>query len=395
MMYSPALEKLARKLIGFYSGLEPNAIPEIEVLLLQEGDQVNEYLFVTGLAGLCYAVIRSNERLQSNPELADIRNHCHGLYRINQAMGVKIFNTFRQLSETFAEQGISSIPLKGLRYATLLYDGDFGIRQTSDLDLLVQEKDWRAIDEICTTKFGASGRKFANATFSILPLLRRLWKKIYTTHEIETIEVQSTSVDFHRHLFPKSRFSLYNQETTWRKAIKSEYPSVFYLTCTMELVFCLAVTWKNMVSILRNTDNLLDNKEKVRGYFRLLSHMDFVKLVVLKHNYIDWNLLYRDMRQFGVVREIGGLFLMYLSDYPALLKLVPDQIISKIKADIAKDAEYHTALLALYEFTYSMNKDLLTYPDAETIIFRKMRNWRITLSEQVAKMQKLKKRGFQ
>ena len=70
-------------------------------------------------------------------------------YYITLSRGTMLYDTFRKVAEAFNGHGIEVVALKGIHLAEWLY-GDIGLRQLSDIDLLVRKEDGERCLQILT-----------------------------------------------------------------------------------------------------------------------------------------------------------------------------------------------------------------------------------------------------
>ncbi|NCA76366.1 MAG: hypothetical protein EOM90_08525 [Alphaproteobacteria bacterium] len=120
--------------------------PEPEDILLMENlaEQVDDWNYFTGQAIRCgfgpllyknLPLIRQYERI---PEAT--KHDLNQIYLRSLARNMIIYEHFHRAVKAFTEQGVSVIALKGIYLASHLYP-DPGLRQMSDIDLLVDLKD--------------------------------------------------------------------------------------------------------------------------------------------------------------------------------------------------------------------------------------------------------------
>lgn len=94
--------------------------------------------FGSRLAGMAYRTL-SNAAESEVP--ASLMRQLRGAYFANQMMMQTVIEDFTGLQETLATRSIPIIVIKGPALAAYAY-GDFGLRKTGDLDLLVRKSDF-------------------------------------------------------------------------------------------------------------------------------------------------------------------------------------------------------------------------------------------------------------
>ena len=139
-------------------------ISNIENLITSVNDW-NFFLECTFIHGITSLVSKNLKSYKEVPE--KIRILLNHTYHITLRKNVVLYDALQKILYTFARYNVAAIPLKGIYLAETLYK-DIGLRQMSDIDLLLKESDVNmAIDLLTGLGFVASGRiksKYINST---------------------------------------------------------------------------------------------------------------------------------------------------------------------------------------------------------------------------------------
>ncbi|MBA3900134.1 MAG: nucleotidyltransferase family protein [Bacteroidetes bacterium] len=250
----------------------------------------------TYLAPLLYNNFKKIYRKDLLPEkpMAFLRKS----YQNVLARNIRLFNDYKQVSEIFTNAGLAHAPLKGIFLGTEIYK-DIGLRHTSDIDLLVREKDveiardallksgWRLIPQIAKSKF------IANITTNPHPY--------QLSNGLSTIELH-----VHIHNSPKTYQVII--EDYWKLAtIKpdSEHEYILNPACLIQHL-CIHL-----------------DKHLWKGKTKFISFIDIDEVVRHYGNKLDWNLLENINKKYNCEQEVLAILFVcqkYLeSPIPAFL----------------------------------------------------------------------------
>lgn len=127
--------------------MDERSASELDLLVRRniDWDNLVSHSKVHGTAGLLYRNLTTNISQDLLPEAAieNLRN----FYLLTTATGLQYLLHLKEFAEAANAVGVEIMVLKGAAMAEELY-GDLGLRQLSDVDLLIREEDWPAARNI-------------------------------------------------------------------------------------------------------------------------------------------------------------------------------------------------------------------------------------------------------
>jgi hypothetical protein len=184
-------------------------LEQIDCLILEVTDW--DYLIRTiidrGIAPLLYKKLALLTNSSMMPDT--VRTKLQKTYYVTISRGTILLDYFQNIADAFSKQSISIIGLKGVYLSENLYH-DIGLRQFSDIDLLVHEEDGeKCLTILESMGFRATGAmklsKFVNSQFDIVH---------YTP-----MVLNGVSIEIHIKLHRKGeKYNLITSEV-WRNAV--------------------------------------------------------------------------------------------------------------------------------------------------------------------------------
>lgn len=212
-----------------------------------------------------------------------------------------IYEHFRNAVRAFSENGISVIGLKGIFLAEKIYN-DIGLRQLSDIDLLVQKEDvLKCRDILSGMGYLASVRK--KSTFI---------QSIHDIKHLPPLVMNGVSIELHTKVNTDSFDFKINIEDFWLRAINTTIAD----TATLQL---------NPVDMIIHLCVHLDTHFK-SGNVRFYYICDIAAVVNHYQNSMDWQLLEKIIADYNC-KKITLNYLFLCHKY--LSAKVPEYLLNK------------------------------------------------------------------
>jgi hypothetical protein len=117
---------------------DDKSLIEKQSILITDWNQFCIRAIKLGIGNLAFSQLQKIKNIQVIP--SKIMTHLNAIYHRSLLRNILLSAYFKKIQNSFSEKGIPIIPLKGIYLAETFYI-DIGLRQMSDIDLLVQEKD--------------------------------------------------------------------------------------------------------------------------------------------------------------------------------------------------------------------------------------------------------------
>jgi len=202
-------------------------------------------------------------------------------YLKNLSRNIIIYQHFREVISVFAAQGISVIALKGIYLADNIYQ-DIGLRQLSDIDLLIQPKDIeKAANVLIKTRYSSIA-------------IQEKWN--FNDNKDYGFVKGGVFVELHQHIHqPYEGFSVDIREY-WERAKNT----------TIDGMEVLALSLEDMIQHL--CIHLFVHFRK--GRFSLTNFCDIAELLKLPTRSLNWKFLQKINNKYICTTEVGKILLL-------------------------------------------------------------------------------------
>jgi len=218
---------------------------------------------------------------------------------------------FRKIAEQFTQQNIPVIALKGIYLSEWLYH-DIGLRQFSDIDLLVKDED----ASTCLAILEAMGyRHSGNPRIEISEFIDaqlKLYEKTVEFAHYEPEILNGVSVEIHIKLFTESEGYDLNLDEIWKNAIPTVLNGI--------PVFTLG-TYDLLIYLCLHLD-----KHFRQGRVQFTCFNDITNLLVKYSDTLDWAIFTETCRKYKCVDIVFPYFVLV---HKYMNISVPDYIITK------------------------------------------------------------------
>lgn len=194
-----------------------------------------------------------------------------------------LFDVFREIAEKMNQKGVKAVALKGIYLAEHLYS-DIGLRQLSDIDLLVKNDELTTVIKIFEELgFKKSEFEFGNTMLSVLE----------PTH-LPPFTRKGVSVEVHTRLHgPTHRYQLPVEDMIERSVKTVIWGQSFHVFEVHDLIIYLCL----------HADKHLNS-----NHLQLYSYADITRLLTMHRNEIDWEIFQRRINEcrggFEVMKQL-------------------------------------------------------------------------------------------
>ncbi len=296
--------------------LHPNS-SELEQLnelipLVQDWDYLIHTIIDRGIAPLFYTKLSLLPNSSLIPET--VKTNLQQAYYKTVRRSVLLYEHFRKIAEAFVAQNIPLIGLKGIYLSEWLYQ-DIGLRQFSDIDLLVKKED----AESCLSILEGLGYKPSTSA--------KLAEIVYAELQKEMVHYppmisNGVSVEIHIKIHPKNPKYQVSVPILWKNAIPATINGI-------------------TVSALNNTDLLIHlclhlDKHFRTGHVQFTCFNDITNLLEKYGDTLNWNEFSESCRLYSC-EEIVFKYLIMVHKF--MNAAVPADIIQKHSVLLSKQDE--------------------------------------------------------
>ena len=177
------------------------------ILEVKDWDYFTKTIIDRGIAPLLFKKLLALKNSFLIPDAVQAK--LQQTYYITISRGTLLLNYFQNIANSFSNQGISVIALKGVYLSENLYH-DIGLRQFSDIDLLVHEEDGERCLDIL--------RNLGYRAVSALKLSEFVSSQFDTVHYTPMV-LNGVSIEIHIKLHRKGeKYNLLTSEL-WKNAV--------------------------------------------------------------------------------------------------------------------------------------------------------------------------------
>ena len=213
------------------------------------------------------------------------------------ARNMRLYQQLLQTVSLFNRHGINVILLKGAHLAEGVY-GNIALRSMSDVDLLVRKNDLQAVHEILVNDGYSYAHEGSLSNTKHLPPYRK---------------EKGVCLEIHFHITDPPYADRININEMWQRACQANYQGVDVLTLSLEDLYL----------------HLCLHSALQHGFDTgLVSCLDITALIENNLEKIDWELLWKRGREWGIERSI---FLMAALAERMLGVPIPSPIAGKIE----------------------------------------------------------------
>lgn len=227
-------------------------------------------------------------------------------YYLTLSRSVMLYEHFREVMKAFNEAEIDIIALKGIYLSEKLY-GDIGLRQFSDIDLLVKEED----GEKCIAILEQSG--YHPSGYKVAEFVR---KNTETLHFPPMIK-DGISIEIHT--------KLHKKRETYEMDIKSVWDNASSITLNGAKVL-VPDLYDQLIHLCLHLD-----KHFRGGHVQFTCFNDISNFVEINRSIIDWNLLIEKCKSCKCESIVFG-YLLLVQQYMNVL--LPENITEKYSSSL-------------------------------------------------------------
>jgi hypothetical protein len=287
------------------SSIEAKELENIRELLREDLDW--NYLLRSGIRSRTFPLLYAH----LNAELAslapeDVVEQFSNRAKKIHARNLILTNELCRVSRLLQKNGIEPIPYKGPALAAILY-GNIGLRQFTDLDILVKFSDVLKARNILLDE----GYQPADDIEPMTPSQRRAFFHFHYTYDFHHKE-SGHRLEMHWGIVPRHFGIGLDYDQLWKRAVRTSFCNVSLLTLSPEdslLILCVSGT----KHLWNQIGRICDVAETIRIYPKL-----------------DWNLLLKNAEQLRIRRIV--YLALYLSKH-LFHASVPDVVWRKIEGD--------------------------------------------------------------
>jgi len=296
--------------------------------LIQDWDMLVQIAVERGIGPLMYKKLSLIEKQNLIPEQQ--RNILEQTYFMTLRRGMLLHDAYRKIVEKFVENGISVIALKGIFLSDWLY-GDIGLRQCSDIDLLIKpEEGLKGVSIL--REMGYASKESKN----ISDFVDSQTDKVH----FPPMLLNLVSVELHTKLHRDSESYHIHPEACWENAVKVSVNGVdSYGLHIHDLLIHLCVH--------------LD-KHFREGKMQFTCFNDIANLLDKLNVTLDWNGLIDRCRQFNCEQAIMKYILLV---HTYFYVDIPNELLVKYESLQTKEDE---ELFYKYLHGYSYEKKIKT-----------------------------------
>lgn len=241
---------------------------------------------------------------------------CKENYSLNTEKMLGLTTEMMRMYTLLEEEGISFLSLKGPLFAKMVY-GDYNLRQSHDLDILIRQEDLKKADSI---------------------LINSNYLRIHPDYELSRKQYRVNLKNSHDYSY-KHNESKYLIELHWRLfSLKDQFP------IHLKDLFKNAVEYNIAGKEIKTLSSphmilYLLVHGSVHSWFRLFWLLDITKFV--QTNPIDWGMVVKEAQSMGIIRSvIQGILLSNLItglNIPEEIKEIADKdrtVLSLIKLSL-------------------------------------------------------------
>jgi hypothetical protein len=282
----------------------PAELEHLNELILQVQDW--NYLIRTiidrGIGPLLYTKLPLLSNSSQIPE--SVKTNLQQAYYKTISRSTILYDHFRKIAAAFVEQNIPVIGLKGVYLSEWLYQ-DIGLRQFSDIDLLVKEEDSKK----CLTILESIGYK-SNSVGQLSEIVLSQFQKDIV-HYPQMVK-DGVSIELHIKLHSKNQSYNVLIQSIWGNAIPAAINGI-------------------TLSALNNTDLLIHlclhlDKHFKDGHVQFTCFNDITNLLEKYAETLNWNELFESCRLYNC-EEVVFKYLVMVNTY--MNAAVPADIIQK------------------------------------------------------------------
>jgi hypothetical protein len=241
----------------------------------------------------------------------NVNSRFNTIYHRSLVRNIFLYEQYRKIQNTLSEKGIAIIPLKGIYLAETFYK-DIGLRQMSDIDLLVKEEDsFKSIQILSESGYVAKGR-----------IKSEFIKSQIGAKHLPTMVQNDVFVEIHYRVQVDNTPSTFDMEDYW----KSAKSTTLFNTQTF------ALSPENLLQYLCIHLESHFNEGKIQLY-------QFTDLLILlqKHDQsLNWDLFTKSCISNNCVKNVGKILFLLLKFFSVNF---PDSIKLSFNLQHNKDAE--------------------------------------------------------
>ena len=280
--------------------------------LVQDWDYLINTIIDRGIGPLLYTKLPLLPNSSLIPET--VKTKLQQAYFKTVGRSTLLYEHFRKIAEAFVAQNIPLIGLKGIYLSEWLYQ-DIGLRQFSDIDLLVKEED----GEKCLAILEGMGYKASTSAKLAEIVYAELQKEM--VHYPQMIS-NGVSVEIHIKIHPKNPKYQVSVPILWKNAIPATINGI-------------------TVSALNNTDLLIHlclhlDKHFRTGHVQFTCFNDITNLLEKYGDTLNWNEFSESCRLYSC-EEIVFKYLVMVHKF--MNAAVPADIIQKHSVLLSKQDE--------------------------------------------------------
>jgi len=311
-----------------------NELEQINDLIpdIQDWDYLVSTIIDRGIGPLLYKKLPLLTNHSLVPE--DIQLKLKQAYYKTFSRSTILYDTFRKIAEAFNDQNIPVITLKGIYLSEWLYQ-DIGLRQFSDIDLLVKEED----GDKCLDILSSLG--YVPNEFKVSEIVRKNTEMVHYPAMI----CNGALIEIHTKLHKKTELYDLNVDELWKNALQTNINSVsvlrlnsndllIHLCLHLDKHFCTGhvqfTCFSDITNLLDKLAEIIDWKKFTESCLLYNCENIVFKYIVLVHAYMNAPVPDSIIKKYTylLTEKDEQLFCKYLKGYSAEKSNIPTHLVN-------------------------------------------------------------------